>query len=227
MGIMIAIMLFIILKIANSDEYLLEGNWVLISNDYGNNMPQHIELERNGDASIDNVYGNFEADSDTQQLVLNGQAYGYCIKENLLYVEEYASNIGNGDVGIYLNKEKATEEEIQIYDYSIEQYDVLDFEEYLKGNWYEGWDRMEGSIDVDIFLDATDELFSLEEDETGTRLSYRLKVPEHSDNVRFEIDGNVIKIDGLNAFKVIPISETAAYFYCYAGQEMVRLDKLE
>ena len=71
---MIAIMLFIILKIANSDEYLLEGNWVLISNDYGNNMPQHIELERNGDASIDNVYGNFEADSDTQQLVLNGQA---------------------------------------------------------------------------------------------------------------------------------------------------------
>lgn len=226
-GLIVAIILFIILRIVNSGEYLLEGDWVLISNDYENNMPQHMELEKNGDASIDNVFGDFEADSDKQQLVLNGQVYEYFIQENLLFVEEYAANIGNGDVGIYLNKEKATAEEIRIYDYAVEQYDILDFEEYLKGDWYEGWDKMEGSVDVDIFLDATDEKFSLKEDETGVRLSYRLKVPEHNDNAKFVIDGNVVKIDNLNAFKVIPLSETAAYFYCYAGQEMIRLDKLE
>ena len=153
-------------------------------------------------------------------------SYEYEINGNMLILMEYDSDTGNGDVGMYLNFDKATEEEKEMYYYALDIYNDLSLNDYLmEGSWYENeYSNLEELNDFSLSMLSK---FYLYEDEDGNEhMSSRLSYPETDEDTGDDINGSLITIGGLNAFRIIPIDDDRAYFYCYADGKLTELQRI-
>ena len=235
-SIVIVIGTVIIGRVSFTNQF--KGTWSLMSGNYTcedeeniSSMPSSIEISGGGKVSVDGYSGEYDLDMSSETITISAgpyyRVYNYILENDMLYLLSADSETGTGDVGIYLNYEDATDEHQEYYDYAISSYDDIDLYEYLDGKWIdEDGPGIEGVYNEDGSAAEYFSKFSLYYDEElpGTRISYGLPAPEHASEY-FERDGNLIKIGELNAFRVIPISNDAAYFFCYADSSMYELKR--
>ncbi len=201
-----------------------KGTWSLMSGNYTcedeeniSSMPSYIEISGGGKASVDGYSGEYELDRDSETITLTAgpycYSYDYIVEDSMLYLLSYGSEDGTGDAGIYLNYADATDEQQEYYDYAASVYSDIDLYEFLKGDWNE-------------VNDGYEHFKMYDKDGSGTWINYSLAVPEN-DEEYYEIDGNLIKLGGekINAFRVIPVSSDAAYFFCYADSSIYELQR--
>mgnify|MGYP004466731593 CR=1 FL=1 len=202
-----------------------KGTWSLMSGNYTceyeeniSRMPSYIEISGWGNkVTVDGYSGEYDLDENSETITFITGTYNYCynyiVEDDILYLLGYGSEEGTGDVGIYLNYADASDEHKEYYDYAVNTYSDIDLYEFLEGDW-------------NAVNDGYEHFKMYDGDDSRTWISYSLAVPEN-DGDHYEIDGNLIKVDGgeLNAFRVIPISNDAAYFFCYADSSMYELKR--
>lgn len=213
----------------------LAAEWVLMSGNEEDSydedrsgFPSYMAIHKDKTIAYGDTTGEYKLSYTDRSLSINDGEFLYEYKlsddGNLLYFMEYGSDSGNGDAGIYINRDKATNEELSAYEYATTAYDDMDIEEYLTGYWYDTDDVMIAADDEFSQSMASDFSISVDDD-GGKHLSYNLPIPEVEEDATFSVDGNLITVGGLNVYRVIPIGEKKAYFFCYADSSLRNMGK--
>lgn len=213
----------------------LAGEWNLMSGNEEEDsyyedtsgFPSYVDIHKDKTIAFGEVTGEYKLSYTEKSLSINDGEFLYEYKVfddgNLLYLMEYGSDSGNGDAGIYINLDKATDEEIEAYEYAMDAYDSLDIQEYLTGYWYDT-DGVVTAAD-DEFSQQINSDFAIYEDDNGKHMSYSLPIPDAGEDATFSVEGNLITHGELNAYRIIPIGEKKAYFFCYADSTLRTLKK--
>lgn len=236
-AIMGVVLIIMALYIYHSKVGVFKGTWELMSGNETSEVeagsvmiPSYIEIGRWGRATLDGYSGEYDIDRKNEVISFNAgpycYSYDYIIKEHMLYLMEHGSEKGEGDVGIYLNYDKASDEQQEYYDYAVSIYDYINGDDYLEGHW-------SGVLESGFTKDSYDKYmqsealfgypFSMYESDDGTHISLGLERPDYPEGSSYEISGNLIKVGGLNVIRFIPISDDTAYFFSYADSSLHEL----
>lgn len=208
------VLVIVIVSGAVGKGHDLSGEWIPVSG-FGApmGMPYSMSFEKTGSSmTMDDEEQNYEQDRDNNILTIKDYSnnvyakFKYEIEDKgILYLKNRDSN----EFAMYINLEKASEEQCQQHYFSEDIYDSDDLTEYLVGNWIE-CDTDGNQVDGGHYF----------KENNDNQIQYNMPTPKHENGYRLDTE-NVLTVgdNDAEAFQFIPTGESTMIVYCYKANE--------